>query len=233
MQWNLTSSREVPEQNCLFDSILPGNFSGKNFFVLLFRMMPFECYKTYLAMKQHFTKDSYDYLKYCGRSKASLQSFYKRKDRYFFEKMSRQHSDNEIENFFIANFVGCDDPQTLYIVDIIQNGEQRYRDWQKRTQSLSYIFRGEIEATFSGRDFDSLFKIEENRHPQIVKEFIRKNISIETLIIIDKIIKYKSTFDKKLNDPVWKLISQKMNKYSPFLNIDVPRYTTILKEVIL
>lgn len=196
-------------------------------------MMPFECYKTYLAMKQHFTKDSYDYLKYCGRSKASLQSFYKRKDRYFFEKMSRQHPDKEIENFFIANFVGCDDPQTLYIVDIIKNGEQRYRDWQKKTQSLSYIFKGEIESIFSGKDFDGFFKVEENRHPQIVKEFIRKNISIESLIIIDKVIGYKPIFDKKLTDPVWKLISQKMNKYSPFLNIDVPRYKTILKEIIL
>ena len=57
--------------------------------------MPFECYKTYLAMKQHFTKDKYDYVKYCGRSRASLQSFYKRKDRYFFEKMARQHPDKE------------------------------------------------------------------------------------------------------------------------------------------
>ena len=118
--------------------------------------------------------------------------------------MSRQHPDKEIENFFIANFVGCDDPQTLYIVDIIKNGEQRYREWQKKTQSLSYVFRGEVEQTFSGKDFDSFFKVEENRHPQIVKEFIRKNISIETFIIIDKVIGYKPILDKKLSDPVWK-----------------------------
>ena len=77
-------------------------------------------------MKQHFTKDKYDYHKYCGRSRASLNSFYKRKDRYFFEKMSRAHPDKEIEDFFVANFVSCDDPQTLWIGEIIRDGDSRF-----------------------------------------------------------------------------------------------------------
>ena len=195
--------------------------------------MPFECYKTYLAMKQHFTKDKYDYVKYCGRSRASLQSFYKRKDRYFFEKMARQHPDKEIEDFFVANFVGCDDPQTLYIVDIIKNGEKRYNEWKRRNQSLSYIFKEEIETVFGDKDFDTFFKVETNKHPKIVKEFLKKNLSLETIIILDRILGYKVKFDKKMKDPVWQLISQRMKKYSSFLNSDVFRYKKILKEVIL
>jgi len=195
--------------------------------------MPFECYKTYLAMKQHFTKDKYDYVKYCGRSRASLQSFYKRKDRYFFEKMARQHPDKEIENFFVANFVGCDDPQSLYIVDIIKNGEKRYNEWKRRNQSLSYIFKEEVELVFGDNDFDSFFKVEPNKHPKIVKEFLKKNLSLETIIILDRILGYRVKFDDKLRDPVWKLISQRMKKYSSFLNSDVFRYKKILKEVIL
>ena len=59
-------------------------------------MMPFDSYKTYLSLKNHFTKDSYDYFKYCGKSRASLQSFYKRKDRMWFEKVSRQKTDQEV-----------------------------------------------------------------------------------------------------------------------------------------
>ena len=195
--------------------------------------MPFECYKTYLAMKQHFTKDKYDYVKYCGRSRASLQSFYKRKDRYFFEKMARQHPDKEVENFFVANFVECDDPQTLYIVDIIKNGEKRYSEWKRLNQSLSYIFKEEIEVVFGDKNFDSFFEIETNKHPKIVKEFLKKNLSLETLIILDRILGFSVKFDKKMRDPVWKLISQRMKKYSSFLNSDVFRYKKILKEVIL
>ena len=196
-------------------------------------MMPFETYKTYLAMKQHFTKESYDYVKYCGRSRASLKSFHKRKDRYFFEKLSRAHPDKDIENFFVANFTGCDDPQTLYIVDIIKNGDKRYNEWKKRRQSLSYIFKEEISSIFAPNDFVDHFKIEGRKHPKIVKEFLKEKISLETLIILDRIIEFSPNFDKKLRDPVWKLISQRMKKYSSFLNIKVLHYKKILKEVVL
>ena len=60
-------------------------------------MTPFDVYKTYLAFKNHFTKENYDYFKYCGKSRASLDSFHKRKDRYFFERTSRQKNDEEIK----------------------------------------------------------------------------------------------------------------------------------------
>ena len=68
-------------------------------------MTDFEVYKTYLAFKNHFTKKTYDYHKYCGRSRASKESFYKRKDRYFFERISRQKKDEEVKAYFVANFV--------------------------------------------------------------------------------------------------------------------------------
>ena len=195
--------------------------------------MPFECYKTYLAMKQHFTKDKYDYHKYCGRSRATLNSFYKRKDRYFFEKMSRAHPDREIEDFFVANFVSCDDPQTLWIGDIIREGDGKFHQWQKRMQSMSYLFKEEVESVLTRGDFDSYFEVVDNQHPKILKEHFQKKISLETLIILDRILGYKSHFDKKLRDPVWNFVSMRMNKYSPFLNIDVFRYKKILKEVIV
>ena len=43
------------------------------------KVTPFDVYKSYLGLKNHFTKPKYDYHKYCGKSRASLQSFYKRR----------------------------------------------------------------------------------------------------------------------------------------------------------
>ena len=105
--------------------------------------MPFDAYKCYLSLKNHFTKDNYDYHKYCGKSRASLQSFYKRKDRMWFEKVSRQKTDQEVVDFFVSNFVSCSDPETLWIGEMIKNGEARYNDWKKKIQSLSYGFKVE------------------------------------------------------------------------------------------
>jgi len=47
----------------------------------------FDVYKTYLAIKNHFTTD-YDYVKYGGKVTAKLETFTKRSDRYFFHKLS-------------------------------------------------------------------------------------------------------------------------------------------------
>ena len=196
------------------------------------KVTPFECYKTYIAMKQHFTKEKYDYVKYGGKSRASVVSFNKRKDRYFFERMSRKKSDDEITQYFISNFISSEDPTKVWIGEIIQNGETNFKEWQKRNQSLTYIFSNEIEGVFSGGDFDSYF-ISNGQHPKILKEYLKKNISIETLIILDMILGFGEEYDKKLVDPIWSTVSLKMKKYRSFLNISVPRYKKILKEKVL
>ena len=197
------------------------------------KVKPFDVYKSYLGLKNHFTKEKYDYQKYGGKSRASLESFYKRRDRFFFEKISRQKNDSEVVEFFVSNFVTCDDPQSLWIGEIVRNGEQNYTDWKRRLQSLSYTFKSEIEDVFTGKDFDAMFKIEGTKHPQIIKEFLGKNISLETFVILNKVIGFKDNFDKKLSDPVWKFLSMRISKYDSFIHIDVFKFKKILKEVIV
>ena len=199
----------------------------------MLKVNPFETYKSYLGLKNHFTKEKYDYIKYCGKSRASIESFYKRKDRFFFEKISRQKNDEEVIDFFVANFVSCDDPQALWIGEIMRNGEKNYTNWKKRSQSLSYVFNEEIGNVFGGKKFDEMFEIKGTKHPDIVKEHLQGNISLETFLILEKILGFKKDFDKKLGDPVWKFLSLRMEKYNSFLNIDVFRYKKILKEIVL
>jgi hypothetical protein len=196
-------------------------------------MTPFDVYKTYVSLKSHFTKEKYDYHKYCGKTRVQLNTFYKRKDRYWFERLSRQKNDQQVVDFFVSNFVLCDDPQSLWIGEIIREGEDRYLNWCKRQQSLSYTFKSEIESIFNKDNFDKMFKLETNKHPQIIKEYLQNNISLETLVILNKILNFSSSFDKKLLDPVWEIISLKIKKYSQFLNIDIFKFKKILKECVL
>ena len=168
-------------------------------------MMPFDCYKIYLALKNHFTKDSYDYHKYNGRTRATVETFYKRKDRFWFEKMCRKKTEKEVEDFFVANFVSCSDPQTLWIGDLMKNGDSNYKEWCRKVQSLSYVFKQEVDSNICGNDFDMLFAIEGSRHPQLLKKHLQGNISLETMLILDRILGYKNNFDNKLGDPVWKV----------------------------
>jgi hypothetical protein len=146
-------------------------------------MMPFDAYRQYLALKNHFTKDSYDYHKYCGKSRATVQSFYKRKDRMWFEKVSRQKTDQEVIDFFVANFVSCSDPETLWIGDMIKEGDSRYKNWQKKIQSLSYLFKEESEYLFEENKFEEVFKCSRGASSSSQKilgwkNFIRDNGSL-------------------------------------------------------
>jgi len=195
-------------------------------------MMPADAYRCYLALKNHFTKDHYDYIKYRGKTRASNAAFYKRKDRFWFEKFARQKNDKEIEEFFVSNFIYSTDPSTVWIGEMIKEGEGRYQEWQKKVQSLTYVFKEETESVFENKKVDDMFDCSKG-HPPILKIYLRGDISLESMVIYDRILGYGKDFDKRLKDPVWETVSRKIKKYSPFLNIDVSRYKKILKEVII
>ena len=194
--------------------------------------MPFDAYRCYLSLKNHFTKDHYDYHKYRGKTRATVQAFYKRKDRFWFEKFARQKNDKEVEEFFVSNFIYSTDPSTVWIGEMIKEGEGRYQEWKKKTQSLSYIFKEEVENVFDNKKIDDMFDCSKG-HPPILKSYLGGDISLESMVIYDRIFDYGKDFDKRLKDPVWETVSRKIKKYSPFLNIDVSRYKKILKEVII
>ena len=194
--------------------------------------MPADAYRCYLALKNHFTKDHYDYIKYRGKTRASNAAFYKRKDRFWFEKFARQKNDKEIEEFFVSNFIYSTDPSTVWIGEMIKEGEGRYTEWKKKVQSLTYIFKEEASTIFEDKKVDDMFDCSKG-HPPILKSYLGGDISLESMVIYDRILGYGKDFDKRLKDPVWETVSRKIKKYSPFLNIDVSRYKKILKEVII
>lgn len=194
-------------------------------------MSPFETYQTYLSMKSHFTNPKYDFLKYRGKSRATITSFNKRKDKYFFEKTSRKYSDQEVVDFLLSNFVAADNPQNLWIGSLINEGEKTYADWMRRQQSLSYLFKEQSEELLSQTKLEDVLNCSKG-HPLILKKFLSGKICIETLVIFDKIFQFGSRFDKKLLDPVWETVSHKIRKYSPFIHIDVTQYKQTLRNVI-
>lgn len=195
-------------------------------------MSPFETYQTYLSMKSHFTNSKYDFFKYNGKIRATIGSFNRRKDKYFFERTSRKYNDKEIIDFLVSNFVATDTPQNLWIGEIINSGERTYADWMRRQQSLTYLFKEQSTELLSETKLEDVLNCSKG-HPPILKRFLGGNLSPETLTIYDIIFKFGEKFDEKLKDPVWESVSLKIKKYKPFmLHIDVPQFKKILRELI-
>ena len=195
------------------------------------KVTPYETYQTYLSMKSHFTNKRYDFFKYGGKSRATMTSFNKRKDKYWFEKTSRKYSDQEITDFLLANFVTTNTPQNLWIGEIINSGERTYADWMRRQQSLTYLFKEQSKKLLSEKELEEVFNCSRG-HPPILKKYLGGEISLETLVIFEKIFSFGKKFNRKLKDPVWETVSMKMKKYVPFLNINVFQYKKILREIV-
>ena len=195
------------------------------------KVTPFETYQTYLSMKSHFTNRKYDFFKYGGKSRATMASFNKRKDKYWFEKTSRKYSDEEVLNFLLANFVSTDNPQNLWIGEIINSGERNYSQWMKRKQSLTYLFKEQSNELLFNKNLNEVFDCSKG-HPPLLKKYLGGEISLETLTILEKVFSFVKNFDKRLKDPVWETVSIKIKKYIPFLNINVYYYKKILKEIV-
>lgn len=197
------------------------------------KVTPYQVYIEYLALKSHFTNKNYDYFKYNKKVRATITSFNRRKDRYFFERTSRKLSDKEVVDFLVSNFISTSNVNGLWIGEIIHSGETNYTNWKKRNQSLTYIFKNETEELLSDNSLDAIFECKNGSHPVILKKFLSGKISIETLAIYHNIFLFGNTFDNKLLDPVWESVSLKIQKYSPFLNISTGEYKKIIRDQIL
>ena len=195
------------------------------------KVTPFETYQTYLSMKSHFTNPKYDFIKYGGKSRATITSFNKRKDKYWFEKTSRKYSDQEVIDFLLSNFVNATNPQNLWIGEIINSGERTYAEWKMRQQSLTYMFKEQSENLLLENDLSKVFSCSKG-HPLLLKKYLGGEVSLETLSILEKIFSFQKNFDKKLNDPVWETVSMKLKKYLPFLNINVFQFKKVLREIV-
>jgi hypothetical protein len=180
-------------------------------------MSPFETYQAYLGIKNHFNNVNYDYFKYNKKVRASVTSFNRRSDKYWFEKTSRKYNDKEIVNFLVSNFVAADNTSNLWIGEIINSGERNYQEWMRRQQSLTYLFKEQSTELFSQAKLENVFDCSKG-HPILLKTFLKSELAPEIMVIYDTIFSYISEFDKKLLDPVWETVSLKIKKYKPFIN---------------
>ena len=105
-------------------------------------MTGFEVYKTYLAIKLHFTKDDYNYFTFNGKSRASESSFEKRKDRYFFKKLATKFDKDTILQFFVSHFV---ENSSTWIGDLSVYNSSTYNAWKKKIQSMTFMFENDID----------------------------------------------------------------------------------------
>jgi len=194
----------------------------------MIKMDPFDCYKEYVAIKTHFHAEKFDYFKHRKR-KVSYETFKKRKDHFFFVKLAKNFKDDEIIKFFVANFVN---DENMWIGDALDTqAEVCYTNWNKRVQSMGYVFGNEIDKILEEGDFEQWFKVDKGQHPLLMRLTIAKYISMETFSILNLILNFIPDWDKQITEKfVWPQFRNKILKYTPFLEVDKTKFRKILRD---
>ena len=187
---------------------------------------PYESYKLYNALKLHFETDSYDALKYNFKTSIKPQSFFNRKDKYFFAKLAKTYG-KHLKDFYIANFKN----DVKYVGDMLnEGGESYYRSLKKVMESIHYSFQNDINKLYEINevDFDGLFE-SNGQHPLIIKLWMQEEILLETVVILDSLTGFMDRESKKINETIiWPDIHRKITKYKPFVIFDTEKCKSIL-----
>ena len=188
-------------------------------------MQPIDVYQMYCAMKAHFSKSSYNFIKYGGKTKVSRDSFWKRNDRYFFVKISKKYNNDEIKDYLLSNFI---QNRNGYIANF---NDQNYENWLDRKMMFYNIFQQELKPYI--KNFEPLFEIKGGNHPTLLKEYLGKRVSLETMVILDELVDFSKKWDEQLGDDVvWPDIKNLMKNYKGFLTIDKNKYRMKLLSLI-
>lgn len=187
-------------------------------------MTPFETYREYLAIKNHFS-GKYDYQKYSGKVPVKQETFESRKDKFFFQKLSK-HPD--VKGFLVAN-LSRDEKSWIRTLAYSEECESIYKDWLKKQQSLSYVVKQDLGKLLD--KFDLNFKVENNEHPEILKLYLSGQITIESFcVLLDLTGAWKHWNNKLPYCPVWSDVYSKFQRYIPFLTYDKDKIKKVIVD---
>jgi hypothetical protein len=189
-------------------------------------MDSYQVYRLYLSLRLHFTRPDFDITKSRKGVKVSREAFLKRKDLFALRKLAETKTKTEIIDFLVANFVSGN--QWGGVFDAEAN--EVYAEWQTRMQKLGYTFKQDIQTLYADGD---PFEVINGQHPTVLKLYLGKKISLESIAILAKIgIIDNTDYSSLSNDFIWNDFAHLVKKYKPFVKIDKDHYIRQLEQEI-
>ena len=191
---------------------------------------PLDAWSTFTALCLHFNPErDYDAIKYKFKGpRCDPAKFEAHKQKFFFEKLVKKYPNkNDFIGYCVANAL----ENKTWIND---TSDDIYTQWQGRIQALDYNFVSDINAWGESipdeLEFDSCIVPPNPADlPFIYIQYKRGEIKLETLAILEILVRYIDKLNTTLSDPmkVAYNISHKIKQYSPFLvqNMNVKKYT--------
>ena len=189
----------------------------------------YQAYQIYQSLKLHFTTD-YDAVKYNYKTSVKQSSFDRRRDRYFFEKLSRRFNKEELIHYFTANLI---ENQKVWIGDM---SDEIYSAYVARYDKLTYMFDEDVKFLYNkGYTFDQLCSTTQDCSTNPLLEALRTHeIRPETVVLLDILVNFLKRLRATISDPLGinKEMIDMLIKYKPIM-LQKPLPKNKIKDKIL
>lgn len=189
----------------------------------------FDTFCLFLSLKNHFTQESYDFVRYRGKTNATKEAFEKRKDRLQFQKLSRKAPEDEIVGFIIANLVAG---KTWVGQFLEQEADAIYENFKKAVTDLIGTVASETKQALETHPRP--FAIDKHEYPGILLCQLDGTVSYPTMVVLNNFIDFVPRYDDAYaGDEVWAATALMIRKLRPFVSYDKKAMKDRLKEILL
>jgi hypothetical protein len=185
-------------------------------------MSPYDVCVRYLALKKYFSDWKYDYVKYHGKTPLKYETYERRRDRYFFEKLERHRDPIGVLVFNLAENPGA------WIRDIATGpGDEIYCKHQGVVEAMTHVLKRDLKEL--DPVFDKNFKCDEGM-PIILKKVIGDKISMETAALLIEMSGARNYLRENYQDHLFEDLVIRVSRLSTFLTYDRAKARGIVLE---
>lgn len=199
-------------------------------------MNGYELYGIYNALKLHFkTGSSYDFFKFNGKTRISVDAFEKRRDKFLFHKLARKLEGVDAVQFIVA---AIRFKPKLYVRDLLEpEAQEWYNTWRKYYEGMSYYFDQDMAKIFERMHEKNItdeyifYPPRDGTKPLIWTMMLQNEIHMETVAILHAITGVLDSWDGAYyEDYQYNGDSMYLRKLVPFLNLDIPKFKKIAQS---
>ena len=189
------------------------------------RMDGYSAFKFHHAINLHFN-GNYDCFKYNFKTNITEKTYWKRPDKFQLTKIGKRFkSRDDIILYFAAHQVAGN----KYSGDMVRD-EDTYTKFLKRIDSISYLFKNELEE-ISDNGFDTLLEIEET-YPKIIHHYLEGTVSLETVCIVNRLTGFIEKANLQISETIlWPDLYKKISKFQSFLKVDDSKMRKIILDI--
>ncbi len=193
-------------------------------------MTPFQAGEMFLSLRLHFTRASYDYFKYHGKTTMTREKFELRSDKFLFAKLTRAYqTEEEFRDLVVANCLR--DPHLYSRMLLASEAHDRYLAYRKIHESLAYLVDQDYCWMFEENQDINYWLHVGQEYPPLMQAVWTQRIKIETLLVMNRILNFLPMWERKIRDtirvPEFLLLCR---KYDPLLSIDGQKSKTQLRK---